>query len=158
MFCNVYFGDVEGMFLNDVFSEESSHVIKGSSSSNCDALFLQNHKDLHLLVRIVDDFLLLTTNQNMSNQFLKNLSKGIPGLGVKVNSEKSQVNYPIFIESSASGKVQTVREYRDFFPWCGLLINTSTCEISLDHNRFQATDTVVIHRTGSEGLYLKKKL
>lgn len=147
--------------LDDVFEKEHSHVIKGSSSANCDAMFLQSQNDLHLLVRIVDDFLLISTNKDTSTRFLKKLNRGVPGLGVKINSEKSQVNYPISMENTGTGKVETVRACQDFFPWCGLLIDTRTCEVSLDHNRFsgsQATDTVVIHRAGSEGLALKKKM
>jgi len=41
------------------------------------------------------------------------------------------------------------------------LIDTKTCEITLDHSRFcnsQATDTVAIHRLGNEGANLKKKM
>jgi len=161
MFCNIYFGNVEGLILDDIFEKESSHIIRGSSSDNCDALFVQSQHDLHLLVRIVDDFLLISTNKETSVQFLKKLNKGIPSLGVKINSEKSRANYPISMENTGTGKMEPVEVCHNFFQWCGLLIDTRTCEISLDYTRFsrsKAIDTVVIHRAANEGLNLKKKM
>jgi len=149
--------------LKDVFDKESSHVIRGSSSSaDCNVVFIQEKQDLHLLVRIVDDFLLISTSKETSIRFLKKLNKGIPKLGVKINSDKSRVNYPISLQDKVTNNnEQVTRVSNDFFPWCGLLINTKTCEISLDYSRFsglQATDTVVIHRGGNEGVNLKKKM
>ena len=159
MFCNIYFGNIERYLLKDVFDKESSHVIRGSSSSaDCNVVFIQSKHDLHLLVRIVDDFLLISTSRETSIRFLKKLNKGIPKLGVKINSDKSRVNYPISLQDTNE---QVTRIGNDFFPWCGLLINTKTCEISLDYSRFsglQATDTVVIHRGANEGMNLKKKM
>ena len=163
MFCNIYFGNIERYLLKDVFDKESSHVIRGSSSStDCNVVFIQSKKDLHLLVRIVDDFLLISTSKETSIRFLNKLNKGIPKLGVKINSDKSRVNYNVLLQDSVTGdNDQVTRVSKDFFPWCGLLINTKTCEISLDYSRFsglQATDTVVIHRGGNEGMNLKKKM
>ncbi|KAL3806601.1 hypothetical protein ACHAXA_011159 [Cyclostephanos tholiformis] len=161
MLCNIYFGNIEGILLDGVFDKKTSCVIKGSTSSDCDTLVVRSKHDLHLLVRIVDDFLLISTNKTASARFLKNLNNGIPSLGVKINSEKSRANYSISMENTSTGKMEAVKVCQNLFPWCGLLIDTSTCEISLDNNRFRgshATDTVVIHRAGNEGLNLKKKM
>ena len=101
MFCNIYFGNIERYLLKDVFDKESSHVIRGSSSStDCNVVFIQSKHDLHLLVRIVDDFLLISTSKETSIRFLKKLNKGIPKLGVKINSDKSRVNYPISLQDT----------------------------------------------------------
>jgi len=163
MFCNIYFGNIERYLLKDAFDKDSSHVIRGSSSSaDCNVVFIQSKHDLHLLVRIVDDFLLISTSKETSIRFLNKLNKGIPKLGVKINSDKSRVNYPISLgDTITNSNEQVTRVSNDFFPWCGLLINTKTCEISLDYSRFsglQASDTVVIHRGGNEGTNLKKKM
>ena len=148
--------------LDEVFDKKSSHIIKGSSSADCDTLLVRSKYDIHLLVRIVDDFLLISTNKETSTRFLQKLNRGIPSLGVKINMDKSLVNYPLELENAATGKMEAVDACQNFsFPWCGLVINTRTCEISLDYQRFsgsQATDAVVIHRTGNEGLHLKKKM
>ena len=161
MLCNIYFGNVEGILLDGVFDKRASHVIKGSTSTDCDTLFVQDNYDLHLLVRIVDDFLLISTSKSASVRFLENLNNGIPSLGVKINSDKSRVNYSISMKNTSTGKMEAVKVCQNHFPWCGLLIDTNTCEISLDNNRFRgsdATDTVVIHRAGNGGLNLKKKM
>ena len=162
MFCNIYFGNIEQYLLKDVFDKESSHIIRGGSlSKDFDVMFVQSNHDLHLLVRIVDDFLLISTCKVTSNRFLQKLNKGIPRLGVKINSDKSRVNYPLSLENTVTGEMEAVNVCQKFFPWCGLLINTTTCEISLDHERFigsQAIDTVIVHRGGNEGVHLKKKM
>lgn len=161
MLCNLYFGNIEELMLDGVFEKESSQIIRGSSSTDCNALFVKSKHDIHLLVRIVDDFLLISSSKSTSARFLKRVNEGIPSLGVKINSDKSRVNYSISLENTNTGKLEVIEACHDFFPWCGLLIDTRTCEISLDHKRFcdsHSTDTVVIHRTGNEGLHLKKKM
>ena len=160
MLCNIYFGDIEKTLLDGVF-EEGSRLIRGCSSTVCDVVFVHSKRDVHLLVRIVDDFLLISSSKDTSIRFLKKLNEGIPSLGVKINSDKSRANYPISLENINTGKLVVVEACHDFFPWCGLLIDTKTCEISLDYKRFwgsHSTDTVVIHRTGNEGLNFKRKM
>lgn len=155
LFCNIYFGSLEKVLFDDIFDETTSHFIRGNSSNDCDSLLVQNPSALHLLLRIVDDFLLISTDKNASIRFLEKLNEGIPSLGVKVNKDKTQVNY------SAPCAVECHNQYRSFFPWCGLLINTGTCEIMLDYERFsgnKAIDTVSVHRLGSEGMNLRKAM
>ncbi len=155
LFCNTYFGSLEKVLFDNIFDETTSHFIRGNSSNECDSLLVQNPSALHLLLRIVDDFLLISTDKNASIRFLEKLNDGIPSLGVKVNKDKTRLNY------SAPGAVECHNQCRSFFPWCGLLINTGTCEIMLDHERFsgsKAIDTVSVHRLGSEGTNLRKAM
>ena len=154
--CNIYFGDIEKLILGSVFG--SSQVIRGSTP-DCDVVLLTNKSSISLLVRIVDDFLLVSSDKIISTSFLQKLQRGIPRIGVKINSEKSRMNYAAALPTDSSNAQTRTRNLN--FSWCGLLIDTRTCEVSLDPTRFAgslATDTVVIHRTGSEGLNLKKKM
>lgn len=149
--------------LNDIFDEQTSHIIKGGhSSTDGDAFFIQQGNDLNLLLRIVDDFLLISTDKDTSTRFLTKLNRGVRSLGVRINTDKSRVNYTLSLKNRDTDEVEAVTSCRNgLFPWCGLLIDTQTCEICLDHDRFsgsQATDAVTIHRAGSEGLNLKKKM
>ena len=156
MLCNIYFGDVEKLLLGSVFG--SSRVIRGSTPE-CDFLLLTNESSISLLVRIVDDFLMVSSDKLISTSFLQKLQRGIPRIGVKINSEKSRANYATALPTDSGDAHTRIRGLN--FSWCGLLINTHTCEVSLDPTRFAgtlATDTVVIHRAGSEGLQLKKKM
>jgi telomerase reverse transcriptase len=154
MFCNTYFGSLEEVLFENVFDKSASRFIRGNSSNECDSILVKNPNALHLLLRIVDDFLLISTDKNASIRFLEKLNVGIPSLGVKVNADKTRVNY------SAPGRM-LCDQYQSFFPWCGLLINTVTCEITLDYERFsgeKAIDTVSVYRLGSEGSNLRKAM
>jgi telomerase reverse transcriptase len=76
LFCNIYFGNLEDFLLDGVF-DESSIVIKGSDAKAhiSDAL-IKSLDTLNLLVRIVDDFLLISTDHDTSVRFLKKLTNG----------------------------------------------------------------------------------
>ena len=155
LFCNTYFGRLEKVLFDNVFDETTSKVIRGNSHNGCDSMLVKNPNALHLLLRIVDDFLLISTDKNVSTHFLEKLNEGIPNLGVKVNKDKTQMSY------SVPGNVTCDVQDKGFFPWCGLLINTASCEVTLDNQRFsgqKAIDTVSVHRLGNEGTNLRKAM
>lgn len=82
--------------------------------------------------------------------------KGVPRLGVKVNHDKTRVSY-----KTDTAKAPASDEDTSMFSWCGLLIDTKSCEIRLDGDRFSsslATDNVTVHRAGREGAALSKKM
>lgn len=85
-----------------------------------------------LLLRLVDDFLLITSNIDLAVHFLNCMLRGYPTYGLTVNLTKSLTNF-----SAAVDGVQTPRlESNDpCFPYCGNLINTHTLEISRDPHR-----------------------
>jgi hypothetical protein len=154
MFCNTYFGSLEEILFDNVFGREVSHVIRGNCSDESDSTLVKNANNVHLLLRIVDDFLLISTDKNASIRFLEKLNNGIPSIGVKINRDKTRVNYRV-------PGADEYNQHKDFFPWCGLLINTTSCEITLDNERFsgqKATDTVSVYRLGSEGNHLRKAM
>lgn len=140
-------------------------MIRGSTSIGDDALLIQNPNSLHFLVRIVDDFLMISTDRHVSIRFLKKINQGHPCLGVRFNRRKTQVNYKVSLKNSRTGKNEPSEISscckNGKFAWCGLLIDTRTCEISLDLERFSgthATDVVTTHHLGNEGLSLRKKM
>ena len=61
--------------FDDVF-DKNSLVIKGSTTANHKAALIESTTALHLLLRIVDDFLLISTDYDTSLRFLKALKKG----------------------------------------------------------------------------------
>jgi telomerase reverse transcriptase len=73
LLCNAYFGNIEDKLFLGVF-EKDSLVIKGSNPSN-NAL-VESPSALHFLVRIVDDFLLISTDYDTSQRFLSRLNRG----------------------------------------------------------------------------------
>ncbi|CAD6591538.1 MAG: hypothetical protein ASARMPREDX12_005212 [Alectoria sarmentosa] len=91
--------------------------------------------DESLLLRLIDDFLLITTNKDHAKKFLQVMHDGVEKYGVEVNPAKSLTNFDVIINGS---QVPCLRE-RIEFPYCGDLINTKTLEITKDRDRRKST-------------------
>lgn len=84
-----------------------------------------------LLLRLVDDFLLITSNVDQAMRFLQALVPGQPTYGISVHPAKSLVNFSAAID----GIHLPLLEGSTRFPYCGNLIDTHTLEISRDQDR-----------------------
>ncbi|EDP48298.1 Telomerase reverse transcriptase [Aspergillus fumigatus] len=91
-----------------------------------------------VLLRLVDDFLLITINSNLAMRFLQVMLKGQPKYGISINPAKSLVNFSAMVDG-----VQIPRlEGSHLFPYCGSLIDTRTLEIYRDQDRIlEGTDS-----------------
>lgn len=107
LLCNYFYADLEAKHLG----------------------FLQDKSCL--LVRLIDDFLLITTDRRHAKQFLQVMHDGLPAYGVHVNPAKSLTNFEVSINGY---KIPRLVESR-FFPYCGNLIDTRTLNITKDRNR-----------------------
>lgn len=87
-----------------------------------------------LLLRLIDDFLVITTKQEIAERFMRDMHAGLPEFGVEVKAEKSRVNFDMTIKGTQIPKVEG-RE----FPYCGNAINTATLDLSKDKERRKAT-------------------
>ena len=88
-----------------------------------------------ILMRLIDDFLLITTNKAHARQFLQIMHNGVQDYGVEVNPAKSLANFEVVINGH---RVPTLDD-GVAFPYCGNMINTKTLEITKDRNRRKAT-------------------
>ena len=85
----------------------------------------------NVLLRLIDDFLLITTNKEHAMRFLGIMHDGSEDYGIIVNPGKSLVNF----ETSVGG-VQVPRLTEGTrFPYCGNLIDIKTLEITKDRDR-----------------------
>ena len=85
-----------------------------------------------LLLRLLDDFLLITLNQEKAERFLRVMHKGQAEYGVAVRIEKSLANFDAV---GVDGR-QVPRSSADAkFPYCGIRIDTRTLEVSKKANR-----------------------
>ena len=96
------------------------------------------------LLRLIDDFLLITTNKSHAQRFLQIMHSGNEEYGIRVNSAKSLVNFGISINgvdvprlSKGSG-----------VPYCGTMINMRTLEITKDRGRRRDNGNAPFGRTG----------
>uniref|UniRef100_A0A8C6FR92 Telomerase reverse transcriptase n=1 Tax=Moschus moschiferus TaxID=68415 RepID=A0A8C6FR92_MOSMO len=87
-----------------------------------------------VLLRLVDDFLLVTPHLMRARDFLRTLVHGVPEYGCQVNLRKTVVNFPV--EPAALGGAAPLQlPAHCLFPWCGLLLDTRTLEVHGDHSR-----------------------
>ncbi len=157
--CNYYYGDnsIEEYMLKGLFEADEKDA----------------KKHAHLLMRVVDDFLLVTTNQEVSKKFMERMVRGHPDLGVRINEVKSRVSHDTHILKTTSAVGSPEEEYRTlkssllkrgddtFFQWCGVLMNTKSFSVHVDYSRFigtSASDTLTIDRAGNEGIRLQARM
>jgi telomerase reverse transcriptase len=84
-----------------------------------------------LLLRLVDDFLLITTDADQAAQFLHVMHRGQPAYGVSVNPAKSMINFTAAVDGLYIPRLEGTA----LFPYCGCLIDTHTLEIHKDQDR-----------------------
>ncbi|KAK6495865.1 hypothetical protein TWF481_002910 [Arthrobotrys musiformis] len=85
-----------------------------------------------LLMRLIDDFVFITTNRDHAKRFSDAMHTGFPEYGVVVNPQKSLVNFEIAFNGR---KIERVIGGTPGFPYCGALINEKTLEIRRDWSR-----------------------
>jgi Telomerase ribonucleoprotein complex - RNA binding domain./Reverse transcriptase (RNA-dependent DNA polymerase). len=139
LLCNFYYGHIEKQLLADVFHNVSD-----------------KH---HLLIRIIDDFFLITTCKNTLKRFIDKMSIGDKDLGIQINDRKTRTSHNTNTKVSTQTTLKIGDEY--YFQWCGLLFNTKTCEVQVDYGRFaasSASDSLTINRLQNDGHSLVKNM
>jgi hypothetical protein len=137
MLCNFYYGAVEKRLLSEL---------------NPDATLNQTD-DATMLIRMVDDFMLATTNYSLASSFLESMEAGDESLGVKVNASKTKVSAPMTLD----GRVVDPgpESSGGYFPWCGMLFDLKTGAVRIDYTRLVNTDvgsSLTVERGSHEGL------
>ncbi|KAJ5147503.1 hypothetical protein N7526_000855 [Penicillium atrosanguineum] len=113
-------GSVLSSLLCNFFYAELERTVLG---------FLQPSESL--LMRLIDDFLLITTNPKQATQFLQVMLRGQPTYGVTVNPTKSMANFTAAVDGIHIPRL----EGTSLFPYCGCLIDTHTLELHQDRDR-----------------------
>ncbi|KAL9578805.1 MAG: hypothetical protein Q9212_005488, partial [Teloschistes hypoglaucus] len=113
-------------------------------------------KEGSLLLRLIDDFLFITTERQDAVRFLQIMHDGLAEFGVQVNPAKSLTNFRTEINGlplpSLSGNAP--------FPYCGTSIDTRTLEIAKDRDRRKATalaDSLTVEQSNSTGQAFHRK-
>ena len=92
-------------------------------------------EDESILLRLIDDFLLITTNKEHAKTFLQIMHDGVEDYGVEVNPAKSLANFDVVI----NGHQVPLSDGGTAFPYCGNMIDTRSLEITKDRDRRKAT-------------------
>lgn len=96
--------------------------------------FIKN--DNSLLLRLIDDFLIISTDRDIAELFMRTMHAGLPEFGVQVKTDKSRANFDMDIDGSPVNRLPAVTD----FPYCGNAINTVTLDLSKDMERRTAAN------------------
>lgn len=96
--------------------------------------FVDNESSL--LMRLIDDFLIITTDRHVAESFMRTMHAGLPEFGVQVKADKSRANFDIEIDGHAIDRLPAKTD----FPYCGNAINTITLDLSKDMQRRRTTN------------------
>uniref|UniRef100_A0A671U9N2 Telomerase reverse transcriptase n=1 Tax=Sparus aurata TaxID=8175 RepID=A0A671U9N2_SPAAU len=112
------------------------------------------------LMRLVDDFLLITPDLHDAQTFLKILLAGVPQYGLVVNPQKVVVNFQV---SGSEGSFPDIRVLppRCLFPWCGLLLDTHSLDVYKDYSSYAGLSlrySLTLGSFHSAGQQMKRKL
>lgn len=115
-------------------------IPQGSVLSNllCNFFYAKLERDVlrladsqhSMLLRLLDDFLLVTVDRIVAERFVRVMHLGIPDFGVAIKAEKSLMNFSI----DDRGQIGD-RRPDSTFPYCGTLIDTATLDVSKDAAR-----------------------
>lgn len=148
------------------YYRQKKGIAQGSvvSSLLCNLFFAQMEKEhLHfldprksLLIRLIDDFLLLTTDRGQAEQFLHIMHIGIPYYGVSIKPSKSLTNFNMHINGTPVPRVQ----HGNLFPYCGLTINTHNLNVHKDAPSARGAavaDTLTVEYSTMPGSNFRRK-
>ncbi|NXB53198.1 TERT transcriptase, partial [Leucopsar rothschildi] len=112
LLCSLFYGDMENKLLSGI-------------------------KQDGVLLRLIDDFLLLTPHIMKARTFLRTLTSGIPEYGLLINPNKTVVNFPVD-DIPGCSKFKQLPDCR-LIPWCGLLLDIKTLEVYCDYSSYTCT-------------------
>ncbi|EXJ79003.1 hypothetical protein A1O3_08504 [Capronia epimyces CBS 606.96] len=109
-----------------------------------------------LLLRLIDDFLLVTTDDGLARKFLDVMVRGSEKYGIIVNAEKSLANFDVSIQGRKVPRIHG----SNFFPYCGLGIEMSTLELSKDREKKDAyiSNALTVETCSKPGATLRRKI
>ncbi|KAJ2365455.1 Telomerase reverse transcriptase, partial [Coemansia sp. RSA 2610] len=134
LLCNFFYGQLEQQHLLPLVNVQST-----------------------LMMRVVDDFLIISTDRDQVTAVIERMSRGVSDYGCRLNAAKTLVNF----ELVRGGQRVPQAESSDF-PWCGILINDRTLDVAADYSRLappiRLEETVTINVGREAGVALRQKM
>ncbi|CAI6341564.1 unnamed protein product [Periconia digitata] len=130
------------------FYRQKNGIPQGSVLSTilCNFFYAQLEQDVLgfargsdcVLLRLLDDFCLITTSREKAERFVQVMHRGQPEYGVVIKASKSLANFDVTTED---GKRIARCGSGVRFPYCGVLIDMRTLDVSKDAERAALTNT-----------------
>ncbi|KAG5646942.1 hypothetical protein DXG03_001665 [Asterophora parasitica] len=138
--CSFFYGDLERKKFKK-FKDDLESVCLGA---------------LLVLLRLIDDYLFITTSRKRAFEFLKMMNEGHPEYGCFISKEKTLANFDFDDQvSNVTGPKQ------ERFPWCGHMIHMKDLSVTADYSRYNGTtlrDTLTIDRGRHPGVTFTHKM
>ncbi|XP_067856277.1 telomerase reverse transcriptase isoform X2 [Heptranchias perlo] len=113
-----------------------------------------------LMLRLIDDFLLITPHLSQAKRFLRILAAGIPEYGCFISPHKTVVNFALDENLPGCSKAKSLPEHC-LFPWCGLLFDTQTLEVYCDYSSYaniSIRSSLTFNCSSKAGQNMRRKL
>ncbi|KAI5290669.1 hypothetical protein KEM54_000833 [Ascosphaera aggregata] len=150
LLCNLFYADHERKCLN--------FLLRDGESKRNNAL----------LLRMIDDYLLITTDKGLAVRFLHEMLVPNEEYGITVNPEKTLVNFKVQIDGvrlPQHGTAGAAGEAAPAFPFCGTTIDTKTLALSRDssslltsHKKVDVGDLLTVEMNQTPGRTFFRKM
>lgn len=109
-----------------------------------------------ILLRVLDDFLLISRDQSQAVQFVEAMKAGDEAYGISIHPQKSLVNFDMTIDGVQVPRIADT----DLFPFCGILVDVNTLQISKNRVRKDnvIANTLTVDRCISVGKRLNRRI
>ncbi|KAK5064250.1 hypothetical protein LTR84_000083 [Exophiala bonariae] len=109
-----------------------------------------------LLLRLIDDFLLITIDKSLAKLFLETMAKGDPKYGIQVNTDKSLANFDVTINGHKVPRLHGTT----WFPYCGMSIQMNTLVLQKDREKKDAyvRNSLTVETGSKAGKILQRKV
>ncbi|KAI9728984.1 MAG: hypothetical protein M1828_000069 [Chrysothrix sp. TS-e1954] len=149
------------------FYRQKNGIPQGSilSSLLCNLLYAEYEQERlgfldqepHVMLRLIDDFLLITPSQHLAKQFLQVTGRGDADYGVYVKPEKSLANFAVEVGHTTIPQLT----HHSAFPYCGMTIDTKSLNVCKDPASFRRTrteDTLTVEYSKLPGESFRRKM
>lgn len=96
--------------------------------------------------------MLVTSDLKEVRSFFETMHRGDEAYGMEINPDKSKANIDLDIEG------EYIEVHKEFFPWCGMLFDTSSGEVRMDYSRYasgKCADSLTVDRNKHQGDQLR---
>ncbi|KAJ1965302.1 Telomerase reverse transcriptase [Dipsacomyces acuminosporus] len=131
--CNFFYGQLEHAYLADIVDRSKT-----------------------LMMRMIDDFIIVSCERSQVAAFLELMHKGIPEYGCELNRAKTLANFDVAIDGQ-----HVCQAPESGFPWCGMFIDHRTLDVSVDYSRLAHVNlgmAITINTKASVGAVFRQKM
>ncbi|KAJ1919740.1 hypothetical protein H4219_001769 [Mycoemilia scoparia] len=93
-----------------------------------------------LMLRFVDDFLIITLDKNKAIRFMDLMTQGFPDYGCIINPEKTLSNFDPRSVGDSNDVTKSGPISRAGFPWCGFIIDEKSLSVRVDYSKFRGAN------------------